>query len=234
MSSDELKAAKADAKAEKAREKALRPWYKKKRFVVPLAVVAVMVIAGVASGGGDGSDVASDSGQQQSTTESEQEAASGGDDGSDLTVESGQEQSLGEGEQEAERVGLNEAVRDGKFEFTVTGFRCGEASVGDEFFTEEAQGQFCLLGLRVENIGDEAQSLFAEAQLLIDDQGREFSADSMATISHNPEGDAFWSEINPGNSIEGEIVFDVSEGANLAEAQLHDSLFSEGVRVSLP
>ncbi len=45
--------ARADIKAEKAREKAMRPWYKKKRFIIPLVLVVLIVLAAVASGGGD-------------------------------------------------------------------------------------------------------------------------------------------------------------------------------------
>lgn len=43
----------ADAKAEKAYEKASRPWYKKKRFILPLGFIALM-IAVAAGSGGDG------------------------------------------------------------------------------------------------------------------------------------------------------------------------------------
>lgn len=48
---------KAQAKADKAYAKAMRPWYKKKRFIIPLAVI-VLAIAGSALGGG-GDDVSS-------------------------------------------------------------------------------------------------------------------------------------------------------------------------------
>lgn len=44
--------ANADAKAAKARAKALRPWYKKKRFILPLILVAIIGVS-VAAGGGD-------------------------------------------------------------------------------------------------------------------------------------------------------------------------------------
>ena len=45
--------AKAAAKAEKARAKALRPWYAKKRFIVPLALVALVVVVGALGSGSD-------------------------------------------------------------------------------------------------------------------------------------------------------------------------------------
>jgi hypothetical protein len=52
ITTEDVRAAKADAKGAKARAKALRPWYKKKRW---LGLIAIVVIAGiaVASGGGD-------------------------------------------------------------------------------------------------------------------------------------------------------------------------------------
>ncbi len=203
------KEAKAEAKAEKARQKAMRPWYKKKRYVIPLAILAIIVVAAVAdAGGGNGTDVADEAGDQEQTD------TNGGD-------------------EEAERIGMNDSARDGNFEFTVTSFECGLDSVGEEGFSEDAQGQFCLLGVTVENIGDESQSLFADNQVLIDDQDREFSANSMATITHNPGGDAFFAEVNPGNSVEGEIVFDVPEDATIIQARLHDSAFSGGALVNL-
>lgn len=47
--------ARAQAKAAKAYEKARRPWYKKKRFILPLAlIVLIIIIIAATSGGGDG------------------------------------------------------------------------------------------------------------------------------------------------------------------------------------
>lgn len=45
--------ARADAKAAKARAKAMRPWFKKKRFMIPLVLVVIGVIVAVAGGGDD-------------------------------------------------------------------------------------------------------------------------------------------------------------------------------------
>lgn len=45
--------AKAHAKAEKAHDKAMRPWFKKKRFIIPLGVVLLIVIIAATSGGTD-------------------------------------------------------------------------------------------------------------------------------------------------------------------------------------
>jgi hypothetical protein len=50
---DESKQAKADAKAAKAKAKALRPWYKKKRFIGLIAIAGIAVIAVVSQQDGD-------------------------------------------------------------------------------------------------------------------------------------------------------------------------------------
>ncbi|MFC7847078.1 hypothetical protein ACFUTU_01230 [Arthrobacter sp. NPDC057388] len=42
---------KAQAAADKAYRKASRPWFKKKRFLFPLIIVALMIISGIANGG---------------------------------------------------------------------------------------------------------------------------------------------------------------------------------------
>lgn len=70
--------AKADLRAAKARDKAMRPWYKKKRFILPLALVAMVVLGVAASGGeGDGDEPIAAGGETEDAAEStaESEAA---------------------------------------------------------------------------------------------------------------------------------------------------------------
>lgn len=49
--SNDPREAKARAKADKAYQKAQRPWFKKKRFIVPLVFIVLFIIIGVSSGG---------------------------------------------------------------------------------------------------------------------------------------------------------------------------------------
>jgi hypothetical protein len=60
--------ARAEAAAAKARAKSMRPWYRKKRFILPLAVVALIVLASVASGGGSDDDKSSGADSKVSTS----------------------------------------------------------------------------------------------------------------------------------------------------------------------
>ncbi len=121
-------------------------------------------------------------------------------------------------------------VRDGKFEFTVTGVKTA-SKVGDQYLGKEAQGQFLLYSMTVKNIGDKAQLFDASSQKLYDTEGKEYSADSEAGIYLGDAGNAFLEQINPGNSVKGQIVFDVPNGTKVAKLELHDSPFSGGVDV---
>ena len=48
-----------------------------------------------------------------------------------------------------------------------------------------------------------------------------------------PQGATWYSDINPGNSVEGIIVFDIPKDQIATSAQLHDSAYSNGVKISL-
>lgn len=76
---------KAQAKADKAYAKANRPWFKKKRFIIPLALVALMVIAGVASGGGTSTAPPDNSAAQEGSSGSMGEEAPAEESGPEMT-----------------------------------------------------------------------------------------------------------------------------------------------------
>jgi hypothetical protein len=133
---------------------------------------------------------------------------------------------------EPEIAGVGETVTDGTFEFTVSGFEQGVAEVGTEFMNEQAQGEFVIVELVVKNTGSEASYFSDGDQLLFDVDGNEYSANSTAGLLLE-DNDIWLTEINPGNQVEGKIVFDVPAGTELAKMELHESLFSGGVEVSL-
>lgn len=129
--------------------------------------------------------------------------------------------------------GVGDEVRDGKFAFTVHKVKCGVAHVGNEYIGADAQGQFCLVTLTVENIGSEPQTLFSSNQKgYIGDT--EYAVDDTATLYSASAGDSPWlKDINPGNALTGTIVFDIPQGAELSKLELHDSAFSGGAEVRL-
>jgi len=129
--------------------------------------------------------------------------------------------------------GLNAPVKDGKFEFTVSKVDCGKSQVGSNSLVKKAQGQFCLVSLSVKNIGNESQLLDASSQKAMDAQGRKFSADGTAGIYLGDEGNTFLNQINPGNAVQGQVVFDIPKDAKISKLELHDSPFSQGVAVAV-
>lgn len=137
-------------------------------------------------------------------------------------------------EEDTPTAGLNTAVRDGKFEFVVKSVQPGLAEVGDNpYLREKAQGQFVIVTLSVQNIGDRAQGFSPSNQKLIDTQGRSFESDSSAQIALGDSDIPVWDDINPGNAVDVSLVYDMPAGAAPARIELHDSMFSGGVTVVL-
>ena len=132
---------------------------------------------------------------------------------------------------ESTQPGIGVPVRDGKFEFVVTAIAPPVATVGSEYLTQTAQGEFVQVTMSVRNIGDRAQSLDASSQKLLDADGKQYSVDSLAT-AYLDEGIGY-EQINPGNALDTTVVFDVPVGTVPAEIELHDSAFSGGTTVAL-
>lgn len=123
------------------------------------------------------------------------------------------------------------AVRDGKFEFRVTAVDPPVQTVGDNpFLQTTAQGEYILVHVSVSNIGDRAQTYFGSNQKLFDDQGKQFENDIVAEINLH---DHSATTINPGNTIDVVLAFDVPAGTVADTLQLHDSVFSGGAKVAL-
>jgi hypothetical protein len=76
--------------------------------------------------------------------------------------------------------------------------------------------------------------LFSSNQKLLNADGKQYSADDTATMYASSDGSGSWyNNINPGNSVEGTIVFDIPKDQTPVTAELHDSAFSGGVKVNL-
>jgi eukaryotic-like serine/threonine-protein kinase len=142
---------------------------------------------------------------------------------------------LGDAEQRAGNApaGLGDPVRDGQFEFVVRSVDCGAASVGRDLAPKTAQDQFCLVALEVENTGTEGRTFGGGQQFLFDTDGNRHDPDLDATARH--EGDArLWSShLNPGQRLEGTLVYDVPESVTPSRVELHDGPLSGGAIVEV-
>lgn len=187
-------------------------------IVLGLCALIFVICCGFLLTAMGGDDSASSSGTSETATSSG-------------SADSSKEPAEDEPKEKEKPAGIGDAVRDGKFEFTITDVETGVSSVGGQF-GETADGQFVLVHISVKNIGDEAQIFFDSEQTVIDAEGRSFSADSAAGIYI--DGNDIWlNEVNPGNTAKGVLVYDMPADATPAEIELHDSMFSGGVTVSL-
>ena len=130
--------------------------------------------------------------------------------------------------------GIGAVVTAGDLEFTVTGVEEMGTQVGGEFLNETAQGRYVGVLIKVSNVGSEAATFFSDYVQLVDSADRTFDSDSTATIYAAPSADSWLSEINPGNSFEGRVVFDLPTDAAPAAAIVKDNaFFGDGQRIRL-
>jgi hypothetical protein len=128
--------------------------------------------------------------------------------------------------------GIREPARDGQFEFVVRSVRCGLRRVGPGLARQTPQGRFCLVAVGVANVGTEARDFDAGQQRLFGADGRRHSVDAAATAA-NGGIRLLHSLINPGNRMEGTLVYDVPPRTRPARLELHDSALRRGVAVDL-
>lgn len=128
--------------------------------------------------------------------------------------------------------GIGDPVKDGKFTFTVLSTSV-RTRVGDEFVNKKAQGKFLVVRVKVKNHGDEPQALTDTAQELYGPGGKKYEADSEAAIYANEHDEVLYNDINPGNVVKGNLLFDVPKSFKAVKIVLHDSVFSEGATVLL-
>ncbi|WP_372594355.1 DUF4352 domain-containing protein [Actinotalea sp.] len=211
-----------------------RGFFARHKVLTGIGIAVVLLIAFASAGGSTEPD---EQGTAGSASSAVPDAVAGG-----TTSETDQEQAAAEpAEEPAEEPepepepaapGIGAVVADGKFEFTVTSVETGVARVGDDYLHQDAQGQFVLVRMTVKNVGDEAQYFDGSSQELVDTEGRRHSADSGAAI-YLGDANSFLNQINPGNQVDGVVVFDIPVDAQLASITLHDSMFSGGVSVDL-
>jgi len=110
-------------------------------------------------------------------------------------------------------------ARDGRFEVTVSKMECGISKIGDKYLNRTAQGQFCKVSVSVKNIGNEAKLFTDSNQYGFNTAGQKFEVvDSAASIYLGDDSKSFLENINPGNGVNGVIIFDIPEEGQDREA----------------
>lgn len=181
---------KAAAKAAKAYAKATRPWFKKKRFIIPIAFVAIMVIIQASSGGG---------------SDGPEKVASGGD-----KTSSSDSKKVGT---KSNPIKIGETIKLEGTQYTVKSVKTA-ADVGSEFFKETADGKYVIIDLTIENKKNETKTFSDSAAKFVTTDGKSYSADTDATVAlMGTDGQPlFLEEMQPDLPKTGKLVFDVPPG----------------------
>ena len=84
--------------------------------------------------------------------------------------------------------------------------------------------------------GHFGQTLDDSSQYVYDASDRKYDASTSADMDLNSASGSdsvFFNDINLGNTVRGELPFDMPAGLKAVKAELHDSAFSGGVTVNL-
>jgi len=181
-------------------------------------IVLIVIISVAVNGGSKGTPTASGGGASANAAPAAPQAAHSGS-----------------AAPQAAKIGT--AVRDGKFQFTITSISHAK-SVGDtaDGLGDTAQGEYTILHVTVTNISGQPQTLDDSSQYVYDASGRKYDVSTSADVDLNSASGSdsvFFNDINPGNTVHGELAFDMPKGVKAVKAELHDSAFSDGVTVIL-
>ena len=129
--------------------------------------------------------------------------------------------------------GLNTPITVGSFEYTALGVQDIGATAGTSPLTATAQGTFLQVDLKIANTGNSSATFIVNYVKLVDAAGKTYDADASATLYASPDQNAWVAGINPGNAIQGPILFDVPAGTAPASIQVSDNAFSKGQTITL-
>jgi hypothetical protein len=170
-------------------------------FSTALVVVIVVVGAVVGLGliGANTNDGGGDSGTA-STPTSQSDGASAST--ATATATATPDRSLNHSLGESFRVGSGDQT----VEYTITDVRTA-SQVGSDAVGAEADGEFVIVRMELENVGSESFDVSSDPFTLVDDQGRSYDVDREAQVY--PDNAIVFEQLDPGLSKEGVVVFDV-------------------------
>ncbi|MEV0984482.1 DUF4352 domain-containing protein [Brevibacterium sp. NPDC049920] len=199
-----------------------------KRWWFWVGVVVLLVIVGSCAGGG-GEQQASDAGQDAAGEQDVEQRAPAEEEGGG---EDAAEDAAAAEAPEEKSAGIGEPVASGDFEVTVSDVESGVSSVGDDMFGAEAQGQFVVVSMEVTNVGDSPVMFFSSDVELTDAEGRTYAADEGSAM-YLEDSNSFLEEINPGNTVDGIVLFDVPEGVEPDTLVFRGGLFDEPIEIAI-
>ena len=182
------KDAKAEARAAKAYAKAQRPWFKKKRIIIPSALVTLVVVASAASGGGDsGPGTVSASAGAASTSNDEKPAK-----------DREQRKAKAPGK-------VGQSLTNAGTTYTVTNVRTTDTLGDPDFLGERADGTFVVVSLKLRNNKDETKTFMEANAKLETSDGKRYETSDKAVLAFGEEG-LMLKDIQPDLTTRGKLA----------------------------
>lgn len=128
--------------------------------------------------------------------------------------------------------GIGDPVKSGDLQFTVTKVVRDRAQVGQDFMAQKAQGRFTLVYVTVRNVGNDSETLLDSEQKIKDADSKTYSPDSGAELIMD-DNDVWLAQINPGNAVDGVLVYDMPVGVKATAIDFSGGLFKDSKTVQL-
>lgn len=207
-----------------------RNWFARHKILTGLfGLVAVIVIGTAATAGSGSSNTEPSAAASQPSGAATSQAAK-----TDAAQPAGKKATKKAAPKAAKKdPGIGTPVKSGDLQFTVTKVVRDRAQVGQEYLTEKAQGRYTLVYVTVRNVGGSSETLLDDEQKIKDADNKTYSPDSMAELSMK-NNDVWLQEINPGNAVDGILVYDMPVGVKATAIDFNGGgLFDDAKTVQL-
>ncbi len=125
---------------------------------------------------------------------------------------------------------IGDTVEDKDIAFTVTKVTTAK-TLGSSYSKKNAQGTFYVVAIKIANNSNETSTIDSSQFQVIDNQKRTFDRSSEGQIASG--FDLFLQQIQPGLSVNANIVFDLPDDAKELQLVVKGSYFSTGAKIYL-
>lgn len=218
---EDRKEAKANLQAEKARAKAMRPWYRKKKFIVPAGLLGLIIAMSAANAGGDKAEKVGTVGD---VPRSEEPATPSEDVTQQGTEAPAAEAPKTEAPATSSDFKVGDVVKKGNFEAVVLSVNPNFKPT-NEFEKPEAGNKFYAVEFQVKNNDKESEALSTLLQFkLKDSSNAQYDIGFMGTPDPRfPDG-----ELAAGDTARGWVGFEVPTNASGMKFIFDSSVWGSG------
>lgn len=211
-----------------------RNWFARHKILTGLfGLVAVAVIGAAATAGASSPDPRPTTAAVSQPAGDAAAKSSGAVDSAPPATPASQKATKKAAPKPAEKTpGIGTPVKSGDLQFTVTKVVRDQKQVGDDFMAQKAQGSYTLVHVTVRNVGNDSETLLDSDQKIKDADSKTYSPDSGAELAMD-NNDVWLAQINPGNAVDGVLVYDMPVGVKATAIDFSGGLFKDSATVHL-